>query len=66
MTYIICPPGEGKDDGAPPQADSHTSGTPGGLAEQALLLQEQLEHLHDSVLLAPEDAGEQGTAGQCR
>ena len=58
--------GEGKGDSALPQADGHASGAPGGLAEQALLLQEQLEGLQDSVLFAPEDAGEQAPPAQCR
>eukprot|EP00891_Asterochloris_glomerata_P006246 jgi/Astpho2/6246/Aster-x1359 len=50
-------PGEGKDDGTPPQAGGNMSGVPDGLAEQALLLQERLEGLQDSVLFAPENAG---------
>ena len=42
------------------------SGVPDGLAEQALLLQERLEGLQDSVLFAPENAGEQASPAHCR
>ena len=58
--------GEGREDGAPPQAHGYASGAPGSLAEQALLLQEQLEGLQDSVLFAPENSGEQASQAPCR